>query len=126
MTFLFYFLPLTFIVLFAFYTRWQIADELDGRLEWSIADKKWHRFGLQMRAAFFVSMFGWCMYPKVDWMHVFILAPIMAAAFDIGINFARKRPLFSIGVDGWDKKIGKWKWVAYIIWLTASILIFTL
>ena len=120
---LFYFLPLSFIILFAFYTRWQIEDELDGKLHWSDADTKWHRYGLLMRTSFFLSMIGWCMYPKVSWIHFAILAPLMAVFFDMGINFARKRNLFAVGTGGWDKKIGYWKWLGYALWIAATILL---
>ena len=123
MIFLFYFLPLSFIIFFALYTRWQIEDELDGKLQWTKPDQKWHRYGLLMRATFFLSMVGWCMYPKVSWFHFALLAPLMAVAFDMGINFARKRNLFAIGVDGWDKKIGYWKWPGYALWIIVTILI---
>jgi hypothetical protein len=122
---LFYALPLGFILFFSLYTRWQIEDELDGKLEWTKPDEKWHRYGLQMRIMYFLSMVGWCMYPKVDWFHFALLAPIMAVSFDMSINFARKRNLFAVGVDGWDKKIGHWKWVGYVLWIVGTVFLRT-
>ena len=118
---LFYTIPTLFLVLFALYTKWQIKDEEDGTLGWSTADSMWHHFGLGMRGALFMAMLGWVFPVHVQWVDTILLIPILMIEWDTFINLARGRGLLDVGTGGWDAKIGKKKWIIYLVLLIAAI-----
>ena len=121
---LFYAIPTLFIMFFALYTKWQIVDEDDGTSAWTEADTKWHRYGLFMRATFFVAMLGWLIPTAVQWVDSLLLMPIMMIEWDIAINVARGRGIWDVGTGGWDAKIGKKKWAIYFLFLLVAITIY--
>jgi len=122
-TALFYLIPILFVLFFANYTKWQIIDEDDGA-GYTTADVKWHRAGLYMRAMVVFAMIGWLLPSRAHWEDLVLLLPILAIEWDISINLFRGRGWLDVGVGGWDGKIGKKKWLLYLIWLIVSIIIF--
>ena len=118
-----YILPLAFVLAFAAYTKYQIIDEDDGA-GWTHSETMWHRCGLVMRACVALMGLAWVLLPAPPVKHYLLSAGICAAAFDIGINLFRGRPIFDVGQGGSDARIGKWKWVGYVIYFITVVLIF--
>jgi hypothetical protein len=117
-----YFLSLAYTAFFVLYTKYQIIDEDDGA-GWTDAETKWHRYGLLMRLTVALMGAAWVYLPAPNPVHFFIALPLAAAAFDLGINIARGRPIFDLGKGGWDAKIGIWKWVLYAAWFITTCII---
>ena len=119
----FYLVPILFVLFFAYYTKWQIIDEDDGP-NWTKADTKWHRAGLYMRLMVVLAMIGWLLPSKAHWKDLVLLLPILSIEWDVAINLFRGRHWLDVGVGGWDAKIGKKKWIGYLIALIVSIIIY--
>lgn len=126
MIILFYLIPTLFLFFFAVYTDNQIKDEMDNDLTYNKLDAKWHRAGLLMRSVFFLAMVAWVLPLKqfISWKHLMVLAPVMAIEWDIFINVIRGRGAFDVGEGGNDAKVGKTKWIVYLIWLLLSFIPF--
>lgn len=113
---------LVFTLLFVFYFKWQHKDKLFGPNYYPQASKKWHLFGLLMRAAFFLGPLC-AVYFKTTWQDVLLALSLSAPLYDIGINvFALNQPPFYPGgTSALDKLLGGLKWILYLVLLGVAL-----
>lgn len=117
-----YAFSIAFTLFFVFYFKWQHKDKLFGPNYYAQASKKWHLFGLLMRATFFLSSLS-AVYFKIHWQDVLLALSLSAPLYDIGINvFAlNKPPFYPGGTSSLDKLLGNLKWIIYLILLATAV-----
>lgn len=112
-----------FTLCFALYFKWQNQDEYDGTFSYNKNDKKWHFYGAGMRFLFFATLLYYSIFPPLLIKDVILATVISMPLYDIFINiFALKKPIFYPGSSSsYDKFLGKFKWVLYLLLIIGSL-----
>lgn len=118
--------PMIFVMWFVFYSKWQFIDEDDGPT-YTKADEGWHFYGAAMRATVFFAVacgFIMSMYlpVRVQLLHIPVVGFLLLFEWDMLLNKVRGKALFYISTKGWNKALGKKKWLYYSIGLIVSLI----
>lgn len=111
-----------FTVAFVLYTRFQL---IDVKMEKG-SPRRWHPFGWVMRATVVaIPMYYALTHTFPRWQDVLLAACINILVFEVGINVIalHKDFLYNGGTAQLDKRLGKWKWVVYLLALIGSAII---
>jgi hypothetical protein len=114
---------LLFILIFAYYNAWQWKDEQDGVYDPKKAKPKWKTAGVFVRYIPFLFIY----LPSIEWQSIVFLLCLSMPLFDMGINLFAGKHLFYLGTTSKTDKIGKLKWILYLVFIIISLilLIFT-
>lgn len=115
-----------FVLWFVLYSKWQFIDEDDGPT-YTKADKAWHFYGAAMRVTVFFAVgcgFIMSMYLPgcVNLLHIPVVGFLLLFEWDMLLNKVRRKSLFYISDKGWNKALGKKKWLYYSIGLIVSLI----
>lgn len=115
-----------FVLWFVLYSKWQFIDEDDGPT-YTKADRAWHFYGAVMRATVFFAVacgFIMSMYlpGHVQLLHIPVVGFLLLFEWDILLNLVRGKSLLYISTKGWNKALGKKKWLYYSIGLIVSLI----
>lgn len=116
-----YILSIAFTWCFVMYSRYQFKDErkIDGK-----EHDQWHPWGAWMRGLFFMQMIA-MHYVDMMLVDTNLALAISMPLFDVGVNLiALNQSAFYVGKSAnSDRKLGMWKWPAYLIYLIGSIIL---
>lgn len=103
------------------YSKYQFEDV---KLGWSKAKGKWHVYGALMRMVFVITFVLQVYFPaKV--IDILLAAALNLPLWDIGINKIALRYKWNYmgSISHFDRIVGKWKWVGYVVLIITLTLI---
>lgn len=125
-----YILSLLFTLAFVYYSKWQFNERINAirsqHTFMSIANKKWHVYGMLMRLLAIVTPFI-LQYYSGTWQDYLLAGSINILAWELLINkIALSKEWFYVGKTAkTDKYLGKYKWhLAFILLIVATIIKF--
>ena len=119
---LFYIITFIYTLLFSYYNALRWIDELDGVYDIKQVKKKWKFIGIFLR----ILPFSLIYINPPNWKVIFNIITLAMPLFDIGINIFAKKSLFYLGTTNITDKLGKIKWIIYLILIIISFIIIIL